>query len=225
MGVALSSCRSPARVVATSLTTRTVSSQLPASELAYILGGAGVGKSTWVLDNSLAQTHQIIDPDRLVGLCPVEDDDPAGVDSPTHRWCKQRSRELLEEALSSTKLQSFALVGTGKSFATLTGKHPKVHLMERAAALGLRTRVIFLHCPLDVARARNASRPRSLPDEVIASSIESSRRLFELLRDVCDVSEEHDTRKHQPSRKGRRASLTEVAVTSFKIKDSVHRLM
>ena len=97
--------------------------------------------------------------------------------------------------------------------------------LERAAALGLRTRVIFLHCPLDVARARNASRPRSLPDEVIVSSIESSRRLFELLRDVCDVSEEHDTRKHQPSRKGRRASLTEVAVTSFKIKDSVHRLM
>jgi predicted kinase len=224
MGVILSSCRSPARVLPTSRTTRTAS-QLPAPELAYILGGAGVGKSTWIIDNSLALTHQIIDPDRLAGLCPIEDDDPAGVSSPTHRWCKQRSCELLEEALTSTKLQSFALVGTGKSFATLTGTHPKVHLMERATALGLRTRVIFLHCPLDVARARNASRPRSLPDEVIVSSMESSRRLFELLRDVCDVSEEHDTRKHQPSRKGRRASLAEVAVTSLKIQDSVHRIM
>jgi len=179
--------------------------------MVYILGGAGVGKSTWVQQSQLSRTHQMIDPDRIVGLCPIDDANPGGVDSPTHRWCKQQCNELLEEALKSPRRQSFVLVGTGKSFGNKApNKHPKVQLMRRATQMGFRTRVIFLHCPVDVARERNASRPRSLPDELVVSTMESSRRLYELLRAVCDVAEERDTSAHESFRRGRKASLADV---------------
>ena len=224
MGACASGCRSTARVaphskplgmqgeIQDSTTARSLSQlSTGTAEMVYILGGAGVGKSTWVQQSQLSRTHQMIDPDRIVGLCPIDDANPGGVDSPTHRWCKQQCNELLEEALKSPRRQSFVLVGTGKSFGNKApNKHPKVQLMRRATQMGFRTRVIFLHCPVDVARERNASRPRSLPDELVVSTMESSRRLYELLRAVCDVAEERDTSAHESFRRGRKASLADV---------------
>ena len=82
----------------------------PTKEMLYVIGGAAVGKSTYIKQN-LAMTHIIIDPDTLKDVCPLKDPDPDAKGSPTYLWTKKRVAELMESALAEPG--RYVIVGTG----------------------------------------------------------------------------------------------------------------
>lgn len=182
-------------------------------EFVYVLGGAGVGKSTWTAKN-LEATHEILDPDRLQALCPLEDPKPDAQGSPTYLWCKEQCKLRVEQALAADAdgTRSFAMLGTGKlsvvrRLEARGEEHPKIMLLRQARSAGYRTRVVCLHCPIEVALARNASRPRALADEHVRETVLGSNALYELLRAEADACEEHDVSEHHARSRGRRASM------------------
>ena len=175
-------------------------------EAVLVIGGTGVGKSTWIRKRLLL-THAVIDSDRLLAKCPLADPQPCSINSPTYLWCRQRTIEQLEAALKSQRRRSFVCPCTGKS-ASDGQEHPKVAYMRRAREAGFRTRVIHLVCRVEVARTRNSTRQRQLPDELIERSRQGAQQLYEQLRGVCDMHEEHDVSAHDATYRRRNASFS-----------------
>jgi len=169
-------------------------------EIVYILGGSGVGKSTWVLEN--LNFHVVIDPDKLQSLCPLTDPDPEGKNSITYRWTKQRCSELLEEALKR-KQGNYAIPGTGKSTASKGLESDMGKLLQRAKAAGFKTRLIHLSCDEEVAWARNATRARKLSHEVVMGSLAHASKAFEVLKPICDETVVHEVSGDQAFMRGR----------------------
>ena len=194
----------------------------PASELVYVLGGAGVGKSTWIQSN-LQQTHKVLDPDSLMAMCPLEDPDPNGKDSVTYHWTKRRIDELMAEALENPG--RYAIPGTGGTTGKDGEKSKKVQYLRRAKDAGFVTRVVLLTCSDDVALKRNARRPRQLPEEIVKSSIEAAAAAFEVLSKQCDMAQQIDVSAHKSGLRGRRMSLTvrRSSVTNVNIAKSTIR--
>ena len=60
------------------------------TEIVYVIGGSGVGKSTYIQMHM--NFHVVIDPDKIRGLCPHDDPDPDGKGSITYKWTKTRAR-------------------------------------------------------------------------------------------------------------------------------------
>ena len=147
------------------------------------MGGAGVGKSTYIVQH--LHFHSIIDPDKIRGLCPHHDDDPNSEGSITYKWTKQRCRELLEEALER-RTGHYAVPGTGKSTAKQGTESHMASVIFRAKQLGFRTKIVHLTCTVEEALARNQSRVRCVPDVVVLKSMDDAAAAVEVLRPLVD---------------------------------------
>ena len=66
----------------------------PQDEMVYVIGAAGVGKTTWIRSH-LSSTHVVIDLDQIMKLCPLEDANPEERGSISFRWAKERSEAML----------------------------------------------------------------------------------------------------------------------------------
>ena len=183
-------------------------------EFVYVLGGAGAGKSTWIQDN-LEGTHLIIDPDRLVAICPLDDPCPTAVRSATYLWTKQHCEELLQDALRDDGMQNrkmnYAIIGTGKGIAQEGIAANKAQIILRAKALGFRTRTVYLVCPVEIALERNLGRPRALPEEVVRTTCQSASVAYATLKGICDVCQEYDVSQRRSKLVGQRASCARVS--------------
>ena len=175
-------------------------------EMVYVLGGAAVGKSTFI-EEHFSSTHIVIDPDGFESDCPVNDSTPHAENSQTYAWCKKRASERMEEALSCQEEQSYVFPGTARNSAQSGCEASKVAYMKRAKEIGYRTRVVYLHCPIEVARARNSSRPRQLPDDIIVRTQRSAAEMYEVLKEICDEHEAHDVSAYCRARSKRRVSI------------------
>ena len=113
---------------------------------------------------------------------------------------------MLERALTRPLPRSVVFPGTGKG-ALDVDEHPRVEYMRRAKQAGFRTSVVHLICPLEVARSRNNTRQRQLPDSLVESTREGSKRLYKQLSAVCDQHAEHDVSAHKLKFRGRSASV------------------
>ena len=176
-----------------------------ACEMVYVIGGAGVGKSTYIREK-LAQTHQVIDPDTLRTLCPHQDPDPDGKGSITYKWTKRRSEELLNAALKHPG--RYAFPGTGKTTGKELLKSKKAKLLKRAAEVGFHTRLIYLYCSDETALQRNEERPRRLTDETVLESLRAAEAAFEALRHLCHEAQKIDVDRQKRAIRGRSMSLT-----------------
>lgn len=176
-----------------------------AREMVYVLGGSGVGKSTWI-NAHLAKSHLIVDPDIMVKDCPLEDPRPEEADSISFLWAKRRSDELLEKALLDGSHASFAFPGTGKGTCNGGSLSKKAAFILRAKEAGFRTRCVYLTCPREAAIARNAKRPRRLPDALVDASLETAKTAYEYIRHLVHVAEELDVSSHRARLQGRSMS-------------------
>lgn len=178
-------------------------------EVTYVIGGAAVGKSTWIRQN-LSMTHIIIDPDTLKELCPLQDENPDAKGSPTYVWTKMRASELMENAL--VEPGRYVIVGTGGSTGSKEGgsSSKKVEFLQRAREAGYTTRVVLLHCPTEVALERNSSRPKGLSKDIVLESLQTAHAAFLTLRNVCDEAEKIDTSTNNKDAHGRRQSFAQL---------------
>ena len=176
----------------------------PTKEMLYVIGGAAVGKSTYIKQN-LAMTHIIIDPDTLKDVCPLKDPDPDAKGSPTYLWTKKRVAELMESALAEPG--RYVIVGTGGTTGSEGGSSKKAEYLRRARAAGFKTKCVYLICPADVAVQRNRSRPKGLSDDIVLTSLKAAEAAFKTLRDVCDEAEQIDVSMDRRAQNGRRQSL------------------
>ena len=179
-----------------------------APEIVYVIGGSGCGKSTYVLEHF--SFHAVIDPDKLSGLCPEQDDNPDAKNSVTYRWSKKRCVELLEEALTRRAGQ-YAVPGTGKTTARQGADSYMAKLLVRAREAGFVTRLIYLKCSTETAKARNASRKRTLPDEVVIKSLADAEAAYELLKPTVHEARVVDVSMDVSFKRGR--SMTGAAFT------------
>lgn len=150
-------------------------------EITYVLGGSGVGKSTYIQMNM--NFHIVIDPDKIRGLCPHEDPDPDGKGSITYKWTKTRCKELLEEAVVR-EVGQYAVPGTGKSTAREGLSSHMATILIRAKAAGFQTKLVYLKATPEIALKRNKMRPRALPDRLVLESLENAAKAFEILKMV-----------------------------------------
>ena len=141
----------------------------------FTMGLPGAGKSTIIAEKHSDAT--VIDPDAIKAA--HKDYDPKNP-AALHVWSKDSAEAAFAHAL--TMRGEWLLDGTGTNVEVL------VKNIRRAAAAGFKTRLLFVAVSLETAITRNATRTRSVPEQIIREKAETIWTAFEIAaKQVDDV--------------------------------------
>ncbi|NWF69191.1 MAG: AAA family ATPase [Chloroflexi bacterium] len=127
------------------------------SEIVFVMGLPGAGKSTWVSHN--LKGFGIIDPDRIKRRHPLYNPHRPQL---IHRWSKDIAARLYLNVLHM-RVGRWVVVGIGSDADEM------IFNMQAAQAAGFATRLVYVKCTLEKALARNGQRARQLPAELVAA--------------------------------------------------------
>lgn len=145
------------------------------AQMVFTMGLPAAGKSTHVAA-VYASTHTVIDPDAVKESHP--DYDPKRPEL-LHNWSKAITDAQFEAALAAGE-GNFVVDGTG------TNAEKMVALIKRARAAGFEITLVFVRCSLEISLARNAARPRTVPEHVVIEKSQLISTSFELVSPYAD---------------------------------------
>ncbi len=157
-------------------TMKDTNSTQTAPEMVFTMGLPGSGKSTTLGRMGLLATHQVIDPDAFKRSHP--DYDPKAPEL-LHAWSSLEAEKAYQAATASTA-GLWVVDGTG------TNSDRMVRRIRQAQAMGFRCRLVYVRVSLATALSRNASRERSVPEQVIREKALDIATAFELVASVVD---------------------------------------
>ena len=147
------------------------------NEVVFTMGLPGAGKSTALRELGIDETHEILDPDAVKESHP--DYDPKNP-SALHDWSMQEiESRWIEEVLASGEGR-WVVDGTG------TNAERMVRRMRQARSVGFHVVLLYVHVSLETALARNAARPRTVPEGIIHRKAADIETAFLITRDYAD---------------------------------------
>jgi predicted ABC-type ATPase len=145
------------------------------NEMIFTMGLPAAGKTT-VFASRFADTHEIIDSDRIMETHPDYDpENPAAL----HAWASELAEGAFLAALSA---------GAGRYLIDSTGTNAErmARKMVQAKARGFHVRLVYVRCRLETSLRRNAARTRKVPEYVIRAKSLDIATSFELVAPYAD---------------------------------------
>ncbi len=147
------------------------------NEVVFTMGLPGAGKSTALLALGLDSTHTVLDPDAVKESHPDYDEkNPSAL----HDWSmKEIEDRWVNEVLAS---------GEGRWIVDGTGTNAErmVRRMRQARSVGFRIVLLYVRVSLETALARNAARPRTVPEAIIYRKASDIETAFLITTDYAD---------------------------------------
>ena len=141
----------------------------------FSMGLPAAGKSWWI-ENNLAGTHTVIDPDAIKETHP--NFDPTNTQA-LHAWSQDVVEEIWSQALDMAE-GNWVVDGTG------TNAEKMVRRFNEAKEAGFRVELVFVKCTLATSLARNAARARNVPENVIRQKALDIHTSFALVAPHAD---------------------------------------
>ncbi len=126
-------------------------------EMVFTMGLPGAGKTTVLAKLGLTATHCIIDPDLFKQAHP--DYDPKNP-SALHAWSSLQAEAQLARVLKAG-VGNWIVDGTG------TNSDKMIRRIRKARAAGFSIKLVYVRVTLATALKRNATRARTVPEDVV----------------------------------------------------------
>lgn len=141
----------------------------------FTMGLPGAGKSTVVNKLYSVDCFVVIDPDLIKEEMPDYDPKHPEVH---HEWSKNQALIRQESAINEGK--NLIIDGTGTNVEKM---YAQIKMLQ---AQGYSVTLLYVEVRLETAIARNASRPRVVPEEIIREKWEFVETSFEILSKIAD---------------------------------------
>lgn len=143
--------------------------------MTFAMGLPGAGKSTVLATGGYLQNAVCIDPDQIKES--HAEYDPKNPQL-LHAWSTEVAERQFQAALASES--NYVVDGTG------TNSEKMVRRIRQAQAAGFMCRLVFVRVSTKTAMARNASRARSVPDQIIREKALDMATSFEIVSAAAD---------------------------------------
>lgn len=141
------------------------------------MGLPGAGKSYVLQNNFNLDGFTVIDPDEIKKEKPDYSDDAPEV---YHEWSKQEAK--IRTAIAIYNKQDLVIDGTGTNVEKM---YKQITELQSA---GYVVTLLYVKVALKTALARNASRPRTVPEHIVYEKFETISTAFEILSTVADIA-------------------------------------
>jgi predicted ABC-type ATPase len=145
-----------------------------AMKAVFMMGGPASGKST--VRKAEFGGMAVIDADEIKESHP--DYDPKNP-QPLHAWSSLQASALVASMIAAGT--DFVYDGTGSS------AEKYVRLILDAQAAGFTCELVYVPCDLKTALARNAARPRTVPESVVREKYSTIATSFEIVARYADT--------------------------------------
>ena len=151
----------------------------PAPEVVFTMGLPGAGKSYVLNQLGLLDTHECLDSDSIMATHPEYDPKRPEL---LYHWAAARLEDVWQASVATGK-GLWIVDGTGSNAERMVRKIREAH------AQGFRTRLVYVQVTLKTALARNATRTRTVPVEIILGKEKDIATAYDIIRhEVTEVT-------------------------------------
>lgn len=143
--------------------------------MTFSMGLPGAGKSTVLAERGYLEHAVCIDPDQIKeGHAEYDAKNPQAL----HAWSTEVAERQFQAALATES--NYVVDGTG------TNSEKMVRRIRQAQAFGFTCRLVFVRVSTKTALARNASRARSVAEQIIREKSLDMATSFEIVSAAAD---------------------------------------
>lgn len=146
------------------------------AEMIFTMGLPGAGKSTTLGNLGLLDTHHVIDPDAHKARHPEYDPKAPEL---LHAWSSLEAEKEFQGACAAGE-GLWIVDGTG------TNSDKMVRRIRQAQAMGFTCRIVYCRVTLKTALHRNATRARTVPENIVREKALDITTAFEIVSAVAD---------------------------------------